>query len=385
VESPKIGSLTLPIYLPQVDDVLDYERHNPDHVDPDDVYEGMIVLHQPRQEGKDRVKIPKGDVLTAYVTATSELEAFPTLPEKGFGAKSLYGDWFIYHDNINLCERFVEKHPTITVTVSESIHVVELSAKAVKLELDSIKGYGKMSSRLTNSISMHISVNIPNGPLLRIINPQMVKHVWEGHGFRVLKHNRDGVKVEGSRVKGKGLEGSYLHMNIIHRDGQPAGAYYPPTLEVKIRQSEQPIHLEYKIFDSAHLTADMICASGCHRYKRGCCPPLFLPCTCGDSTAGPRTPDDGLAKLLAKVGASRGTTQCNYFLDGKCLYAGRGRKCPWAHNGKASEIECHLNSKCLTGKCEYKHQFDDLTMNDAECKPPPPSYTPKPAYQWEPD
>ena len=41
--------------------------------------------------------------------AASELPAYPALPQHGFGAQSMYGDWYVYND-FELCQQFKEKY-----------------------------------------------------------------------------------------------------------------------------------------------------------------------------------------------------------------------------------------------------------------------------------
>ena len=351
--------------------------------------DGVIILHQlrPEENDHDRVKIKKEDVLMAYSRLASELPAYPPLPQHGFGAQSMYGDWYIYND-YSLCKQFEADYEWVHVYIGESTRI-PLRVSIKKLTIDKVKD-GKISSAQVDMMSLHIGIKVPNGPLFRHINTSMLVDYFKGGNFATLKQNRAGVKFNGERIRAAGLSGEMIHLNIRPYDGDVFGAFYPPQIELMVMGTRQ--YLDYKIFDHPEVDG-LICKMTCHRYKAHSYQQLNaigkVPrhwCICDESQkskpgkprgAGP----SGMAAFLAALGehkAQKGQNKCKHFDVGKCYAVGGGKgvPCAFLHEGSPDKITCELGAQCKgPPRCKYAHPTPDETMY--ACTPPYPP--------WEPD
>lgn len=363
----------------QDEEVLDFD----DAADTSE--DGVLVFHQPRPKDRemDRIKIKREEVLMAYTDCASDIPEYPVMPQHGFGAQSMYGDWFVYND-MELCTKFVEQYDSMVVRTEEGA-IITLTVKAMPLSVNSIKE-GKMNAKIVDSLSVHIGVKLPNGILFRYITGAMIKKFFEERGFRVLKQNRAGVKFNGQRIKDAGLGGEMFHMNIRPVNGDVLGAFYPEQVELLVRGTNQ--YLDYKIFDHPDLKG-MICQDDCHRYKNYAFDQLraleVLPrnwCQCdelakskpGPSRGGPSGAQAFFAALRAHK-AAKGVSECQHFKVGKCYaVGGKGAKCAFAHDVDPGTIECALGNACKgPPKCAYAHSASK-PMCAATTEPP-----------WEPD
>jgi hypothetical protein len=337
----------------------------------------MIVLHQLRPEDQhaDRIKIKKEEVLMAYSTIAAELPAYPLMPQYGFGAKSVYGDWYVYND-WDLCEQFAKACVALEVRVGDG-HIVTLKVSCKKLTIDKIKE-GQIGDKQIDIMSLHVGIRIPNGPLFRHIHPSMLIQYFENNQFRTLKQSRGGVKFNGVRIRAAGLEGETIHLNIRPFDGDILGAFYPPQIEIMVKGTRQ--FIDYTIFDHPEIDG-LVCVKTCHRYKAHAYQQLNalgkVPrnwCICGERQPRPGPPrgagssaNSGTAAFLAALGAqqkAKGSAHCKHFMIGKChAVGGKSTKCAFIHEGSPEKINCELGTQCKgPPRCKYFHASIDELM-----------------------
>jgi hypothetical protein len=350
----------------------------------------MIVLHQIRPEDPrtDRIKIKKEEVLMAYSIMAAELPAYPLMPQYGFGAKSPYGDWYVYND-YDLCEQFSTACVALEVQTGDG-QTVHLKVTSQKLTVDKIKE-GQIGAKQIDVMSLHIGVRVPNGPLFRYIQPQMLIEYFKSNQFRTLKQSRGGVKFNGERIRNAGLGGEMIHLNIRPYDGDILGAYYPPQIEIMVKGTRQ--FIDYVIYDHPEING-LLCPKTCHRYKAvsfqqlnalGKVPRSWCICDEKQPRPGPSrgagsSANSGTAAFLAALGAqqkAKGNAHCKHFQVGKChAVGGKGAKCAFLHEGAPEKINCELGSQCKgPPRCKYLHASPDELMY---ARPPAPLI-------WEPD
>ena len=326
----------------------------------------MIVLHQAKPEEGDRTPITKDQILVAYGRYAAQIDSFPILPQHGFGASSKYGDWFIYND-LELCEKFIGKFSTINIQTHDGI--IKLQTKAVDLSKQSVSN--KLSDGLMRILTAHVIINVPNGSIFRLLNIDMLRKAFAKFDLLTLKSSRDGVKIDGKRVKVAGCDGNNYHLNVRPFNGHLLATYFPPTIQVYFPSLDKHISFEYRIFEHPELSGK-ICLDSCHRYFESYMPYLPMdfvsannpiPCICdkikGRSRPGPsfdRSTSglDALMGAIANRKADKAADPCKHFTSGRCYATGKGARCAFLHASEPHVIDCHLGGKC-TAKCLYKH------------------------------
>ena len=347
----------------------------------------MIVIHQARNQGPfDRLPIPKEDVLVAYSAEATEMDpidgkSFPSLPKNGFGCNSRYGDWFVYLDWTD-CKRFVDANPFLQVTVkvgdldgppgAEKLIPIQLTTKAVNLS-GPLKD-GRIGDMQSSIFTVHVVIHVGNGILRDRVRMAHFTEAWDEYGFQVYKTSVAGTKIDGQRIKGKGLQGGAFHFNVRPKDGNIYGTIWPYHIKIFVEDTVQ--YLSYKIFPHPELEG-RLCLNGCHRYYENAAHHIGakeicrLECTQFGKGKGARPPPgqpSGEQLLKQKIDAKKEealTMPCNFFTGGRCLATAHGKTCKYQHIGDAAAIDCQFFGKCHKTKCGYNH-------------PPPPPPGPPP-------